>query len=88
MSTGRKPTPQGAGGPSECAGQSGKSCKDNIEVVEVMEISSPIPSKPYRFSRSQPAARAMKPPEWTRGASAAVIWRDISLRAETASRGP
>ncbi len=41
-----------------------------------------------RFSRSQPAARATIPPRWTRGASAAEIWRDISLRAETASRGP
>ena len=35
----------------------------------------------YRFSRNQPAARATIPPRWTRGASAAEIWRDISLRA-------
>ena len=41
-----------------------------------------------RFSRSQPAARATIPPRCTRGASAAEIWRDINLRAETASRGP
>lgn len=42
----------------------------------------------YRLSRSHPAARATMPPRWTLGASAAVIWRDMSLRAETASRGP
>lgn len=42
----------------------------------------------YRLSRNQPATRPTTLPRWTLGASAAVIWRAINLRAETASRGP